>query len=98
MATYIDIPRTTIIKFHTAQIIRPDGKFMLVEERGGPEDGLGLYPAGTGWINDGRWAGSQDVLTTRHGLLAASAFADYHVELLRYNSVTNNSVADALAP
>ena len=99
MATYINSTRSTIVKFRTDQIIRPDAKFMLVEERGGPDDGSTIYTnAATGWINDGRWAGSQDVLTVRHGLLAASAFGDFHVELLRYNAANSNNVADALAP
>ena len=98
MATYIDSGRTTIVKFRTSQIKRPEGKFMLVEERSDPQDGMGLYAPGTQWINDGRWAGAQDLLTTRHGLSAASAFGDYHVELLRYDAVNGGTYADPLAP
>ena len=98
MASYIDIPRTTIVKFRTSQILRPEGKFMLVEERSGPEDGQGIYAAGTAWINDGRWAGAQDVLTLRHGELAASAFGDFHVELLKYDAASTGSYSDPLAP
>ncbi len=98
MATYIDSARTTIVKFHTSQILRPEGKFMLVEERSGPEDGQGIYAAGTAWINDGRWTGAQDVLTLRHGELAASAFGDFHVELLKYDAASTGSYSDPLAP
>ena len=98
MATFINSTRSTIVRFRTSQIIRPDSKFMLVEERGGPDDGPTIFTAGTDWINDGRWAGAQDVLTVRHGLQAASAFGDFHVELLRYNAASSNSVADPLAP
>ena len=98
MATYINATRSTIVRFRTTQIIRPDAKFMLVEERGGPDDGPTIFPAGADWINDGRWAGSQDLLTVRHGLLAAAAFGDFHVELLRYDAANSNNVADATAP
>ena len=58
---------------------------MLVEERGGPEDGVNIFPAGTPWINDGRWAGSGDVLTVRHSLKVVTGYGDGHVAIMPYN-------------
>ena len=99
MATWINPPRTTITKFRTSQILRPEGKFLLVEERSALEDGQLIYGAGnTTWIDDGRWAGAGNVFTLRHGELAASAFGDFHVELLKYNTASIASYADATAP
>ncbi len=88
--TEIDTLRTTILRFRSVQVRNPAGKFMLVEERGDPTDGQTFYPAGTDWVNDGRWAGGGDVLTLRHGLKSAAGFGDGHVELIATTQANPN--------
>ena len=64
--------------FKSTAIINPAKKIMLAEEQStlrGPE---ASDPNG-GVINDGRWVGTSDVLTSRHGKKASIAFADSHV-------------------
>ena len=89
-STEIDIGRTSLLKFRSVQVRNPSDKFMLVEERGDPEDGRAFFPAGTDWINDGRWAGGGDVLTVRHGQKSAAGFGDGHVELIATTQANAN--------
>ena len=89
-STEINVARTSILKFRSVQVSKPSDKFMLVEERGAPEDGQGFFPPGTDWINDGRWAGGGDVLTVRHGLKSAAGFGDGHVEVIPTTQANNN--------
>jgi len=64
--------------FKSTAIINPTRKIMLAEEQStlrGPE---ASDPNGA-VVNDGRWVGTSDVLTSRHGKKANVAFADSHV-------------------
>ncbi|MBI3877726.1 MAG: type II secretion system protein [Verrucomicrobia bacterium] len=104
-------PPANITKNRLDNVLNPSKKFMLIEERGSYQDGGSIYgfdvngknptyPNPQYYINDGRWAGSGDLLTVRHGGNKATlGFADGHVEPLVYNvALVNPSVADPNAP
>jgi prepilin-type N-terminal cleavage/methylation domain-containing protein/prepilin-type processing-associated H-X9-DG protein len=96
MATFINLTRTTIVRNRLINVTRPEIKFMVIEERGGPADGRGIYPL-TGpqseWITDGRWVGSNDPFTVRHNLRANTGFADGHCDTLNYTNAFNDVFA-----
>jgi len=98
MATGINLNRTSIVINRLINVTRPEIKFMVAEERGGPEDGRGIYPL-TGpqseWISDGRWVGSNDPFTVRHALKANTGFADGHCDTLNYTNAFNDTFAVA---
>ncbi len=111
IATYIDIPRTTIRRFRSAEIIRPSDKWMLIEERGEPADGQREYAnwaadtapyTGGGnaasYVDDGRFANMSNVLSVRHGPRASVGYGDFHTEATHYTMITNNNVTIGSAP
>ena len=90
MATVIDTSSGTAVAslFKENRVKNPANKMMLVEEPGQRSENGAL-------INDGRWLGPSDPLTTRHGGKAYTTFADGHVLLVDadFSSDTNNSAA-----
>ena len=96
MATGINLSRSQIVINRLINVNKPDIKFMVVEERGGPMDGRGIYPltgAQSEWISDGRWVGSGDPFTVRHALKANTGFADGHCDTLNYTNAFNDAFA-----
>lgn len=94
METGINIPRTVITKRRITQVLKPSQKAMLIEERGGPNEGRGLYSPTADWISDGRWAGAADPWTIRHNNRAGTGFADGHAEMLSYTNVSNAQITN----
>jgi prepilin-type N-terminal cleavage/methylation domain-containing protein/prepilin-type processing-associated H-X9-DG protein len=90
MATVVDSSSGTVVAslFKENRVKNPSNKIMLVEEPGVRSENGAL-------INDGRWMGQRDPLTTRHGGKAFVTFADGHVQLVSadFSSDTNNSAA-----
>lgn len=64
--------------FKGTNIKNPARKIMLAEEQSSYAAGEVSDPTGN-IINDGRWVGTSDVLTSRHGKKGNVAFADSHV-------------------
>jgi hypothetical protein len=64
--------------FKATAIRNPARKIMLAEEQSALRGTEVSDPTG-GIINDGRWVGTSDVLTSRHARKACIAFADSHV-------------------
>jgi prepilin-type N-terminal cleavage/methylation domain-containing protein/prepilin-type processing-associated H-X9-DG protein len=102
-------PASQIGKFRTTMAMRPADKWMQIEERGGPADGILEYsaaswpPPGSGiaaasWIDDGRFNNPANVLSVRHGKRATVGYGDFHVEATLYTAITNNGVTKANAP
>ncbi|KAF0180961.1 MAG: prepilin-type N-terminal cleavage/methylation domain [Limisphaerales bacterium] len=108
-ATYVDARSATGTRrrFRTAEVQRPADKWMLIEERGGPTDGINEYRApnwpppgiaAPSWIDDGRFNNPGNVLSLRHGKKATVGYGDFHVEATLYTAITNNGVTKANAP
>lgn len=106
MNTDINVARTTVNKFRTANIARPASKWAWIEERGNDKDGLKEYdpsvwtisnPSGV-WIEDGKFANTGNVLSLRHGKKASVIYGDWHVEATLYTDIGNPSIIQALAP
>lgn len=104
MNTHISSGRGTVVKFRSAQIVRPTDKWAWIEERGGRADGLKEYdPAvwtgsNPGWIDDGRFASADNVLSLRHGQKATVIYGDFHTEATPYKNVLQPNIINALAP
>ena len=64
--------------FKSPNIKDPARKIMLAEEQSSYAPGEVSDPTGN-IINDGRWVGTSDVITSRHGKKGNIAFADTHV-------------------
>lgn len=104
MSTDINSGRTTVLKFRAAMIMRPSDKWAWIEERGGPSDGAYEYSAAQwtasspGWIDDGRFANTGNVLSVRHGKRASVIYGDFHTEATLYTDILNPNIIQALAP
>ncbi len=69
--------------FKATSIKNPTRKIMLAEEQASYQTGEVSDPTAN-VINDGRWVGGSDVLTSRHGGRANVAFADGHAQPVRW--------------
>ncbi len=69
--------------FKASSIKNPAKKIMLAEEQTSYQPGE-VSDYNSGIINDGRWVGGSDVLTSRHSKKANVAFADGHVQPVRW--------------
>jgi prepilin-type N-terminal cleavage/methylation domain-containing protein/prepilin-type processing-associated H-X9-DG protein len=94
METGINVARTTITKRRITQVNKPSQKAMLMEERGGPNEGKDVFGPTVEWISDGRWAGTGDPWTVRHNNRAGTGFADGHSEMLSYTNAANTQITD----
>jgi len=105
-ATYVDARTATGTRrrFRTTEVLRPADKWMTIEERGGPADGLKEYAAGTwtastpSFLDDGRFNNTGNVLSLRHGPKATVGYGDFHTEITHYTAITNNGVTKANSP
>jgi len=105
-ASYVDARTPTGVrrKFRAAEVIRPADKWMTIEERGGPADGVKEYAPGVwtvsspSFLDDGRFNNTGNVLSVRHGPKATVGYGDYHTEITHYTAITNNNVTKANAP
>lgn len=106
MNTHINPTRSQVNRFRSAQINRPADKWAWIEEKGNQQDGQQEYapavwpysnPNGV-WIEDGRFANADNVLTLRHGKKASVIYGDWHVEATPYWNITNVNIIRALAP
>ncbi|HEY5914254.1 MAG TPA: prepilin-type N-terminal cleavage/methylation domain-containing protein [Verrucomicrobiae bacterium] len=69
--------------FKATAIKNPAKKIMLAEEQTSYQPGE-VSDSGAGVINDGRWVGGSDVLSSRHSKKANVAFADGHAQSVRW--------------
>ncbi len=69
--------------FKATAIKDPARKIMLAEEQASYQPGE-VSEVGSGVINDGRWVGGSDVLSSRHSKKANVAFADGHAQPVRW--------------
>ena len=81
--------------FRATSIRNPAKKIMLAEEQSSLR-GTEVSDPNGGVINDGRWVGTSDVLTSRHAKKACIAFADSHVLAVpwKFGQDVNNSRPD----
>jgi len=69
--------------FKVTSIVNPARKIMLAEEQASYQANEVSDP-NAGIVNDGRWVGGGDVLTSRHSAKANVAFGDGHVQPVRW--------------
>ena len=78
--------------FRSADIRNPAGKIMLAEEQTSAQAshlGTECSEVNGTIINDGRWVGSSDVITSRHNGKGDVAFADGHTQKIPWTFATN---------
>jgi len=108
-ASYVDARTSTGTRrrFRSTEVLRPSDKWMTIEERGGPTDGILEYQApnwpppgvaAPSWIDDGRFNNPGNVLSLRHGKKATVGYGDFHTEATLYTAITNNGITKANAP
>jgi prepilin-type N-terminal cleavage/methylation domain-containing protein/prepilin-type processing-associated H-X9-DG protein len=74
---------STMYAYKASRTKNPSGKIVLAEEQSVNSGSESSVP-GAGVVNDGRWDPTTNPLTSRHNKRADVGFADWHVELVKW--------------